>query len=48
MHQKQHTHEFDVDLHTGRPDVDSEQRDAGIFTATHNILCNPQTFKNVI
>ena len=31
MRQKQHTHEFDVDLHPGRPDVDSKQRDAGII-----------------
>lgn len=31
MHQKQHTHELDVYLHPCRPDVDSKQRDAGIF-----------------
>lgn len=33
MHQKQHTHEFDVDLHPGRPDVDSKQRDADLHAA---------------
>lgn len=31
MHQEQHTHEPDVHLHPRRPDVDPEQRDAGIL-----------------
>lgn len=44
MHQEQDTHEPDVHLHPSGPDVDSQQRDAGLFT--FKFLYNSPRTKN--